>query len=953
MGRPSNAGGIGGRLCLLVASCSAAALLVVGSPSPAQAACYTGPFPFTNSGSLACITVDNTPVTGDVGNGSAGTITPGGSDGILVTNNSTITGQVFNAGTISGASNGIFVINGSVVTNGINNSGMITAGNGLVTSSSGNISGGVSNSGSIVAAGSGITVSAPTFSGGISNTGMISAALFDGITATIITSFSGGISNAGSVAANDFGIRLNNIGTFSGNVSNTGAISASIGISVDGGVNFSGGAIVNSGTITGTGGTAIDTHAATSSVTIDQAGGTINGAINLSGFADVLNISGGTINGNIVGIINTVGPTLFLDTINFNLGAGTFIYGAAFGFSDVSVAVNSGTVILNGANSDGPGNRISVNGGTLVIGDAAHPGATLNTFGANGVLVNNGGTLSGNGTVNSTSATSIFAGGTLAPGTPGGFGTLTLNAVAGGNALTFASGSLYGINIAPGAGNNSRTVVTNGIAVLNGNGTVVVTPRIGNYAAQVYQILVPMNGGLFTAGVNGAFAGLRVNGNFAGTMALDYTTNPGVVDLDVNGSALFTLPGSGGAGVNANTLPLNVNQRNVFNGLNNAILNNDTLPVEFGNLANLSGQNFLNALTALSGEDATGAQKGAFQLMTEFLGLMLDPTAGGAGGANGAGASQFAPQQDASLPTDVALAYAKALSQQPTAALSSFEQRWTAWGASFGGTSRTNGNAIIGSNDVRASDFGVGAGMEYRVTPDTTFGFALAGGGTNWNLAQGLGSGRSDSFQAGLYAKTHWGSAYLSGALAFADHWFTTDRTALADQLRATFTGQSYAGRLEGGYRYAVPVTGAIVGVTPYAALQAQNFRTPSYSESDLTGGGFGLSYAAMNATDSRAELGLRFDNLQIVDTMPLVLRGRLAWAHDWVTNPALGAVFQALPASNFTVNGAAPPKDSGLVTAAAELHVTSNWMVMAKFDGEFASGAQTYAGTGTLRYSW
>jgi hypothetical protein len=25
----------------------------------------------------------------------------------------------------------------------------------------------------------------------------------------------------------------------------------------------------------------------------------------------------------------------------------------------------------------------------------------------------------------------------------------------------------------------------------------------------------------------------------------------------------------------------------------------------------------------------------------------------------------------------------------------------------------------------------------------------------------------------------------------------------------------------------------------------------------------------------------------------------------------------------------------------------------VAKFDGEFASGSQTYAGTGTLRYTW
>jgi uncharacterized protein with beta-barrel porin domain len=309
-------------------------------------------------------------------------------------------------------------------------------------------------------------------------------------------------------------------------------------------------------------------------------------------------------------------------------------------------------------------------------------------------------------------------------------------------------------------------------------------------------------------------------------------------------------------------------------------------------------------------------------------------------------------EQDASLPPDIAQAYAAVL-KAPRAVPEQFDQRWSAWGSGFGGASHTDGNAAIGTNNVTASDYGYAAGMDYHATPDIAYGFGLAGGGTNWDLAQGLGSGRSDAFQAGVYAKTHMGPAYLSAALAFANHWFTTDRIAMGDQLRAAFTGQSYAARLEGGYRYAVPVPGAIVGVTPYAAVQAQDFHTPSYSETDLTGGGFGLSYGSLNAANARSELGARLDNLQIMYGMPLILRGRLAWAHDWITDPTLGAVFEVLPGSNFTVNGAAPPKNSALTTAAAELHMTANWSLTAKFDGEFGSGSQTYAGTGTLRYMW
>jgi uncharacterized protein with beta-barrel porin domain len=141
--------------------------------------------------------------------------------------------------------------------------------------------------------------------------------------------------------------------------------------------------------------------------------------------------------------------------------------------------------------------------------------------------------------------------------------------------------------------------------------------------------------------------------------------------------------------------------------------------------------------------------------------------------------------------------------------------------------------------------------------------------------------------------------------------------------------------------------------VTPYGAVQFQDFNTPTYSESDASGGGFGLSYAAMNATDVRSELGARLDDLTLLYGKPLILFGRLAWAHDFVSNPSLSAAFEALPGGSFTVNGAPIPHDSVLTTAGTQLFLTPQWTLLAKFDGEFAKGSQTYAGTGTLRYTW
>src|ERR1700738_2113603 len=134
-----------------------------------------------------------------------------------------------------------------------------------------------------------------------------------------------------------------------------------------------------------------------------------------------------------------------------------------------------------------------------------------------------------------------------------------------------------------------------------------------------------------------------------------------------------------------------------------------------------------------------------------------------------------------------------------------YEPRWTVWGAAYGGYNKTSGDPlVVGSHDLTARAGGFAAGLDYRLAPETFVGFALAGGGTNWALAQGLGGGRSDAFQAGVYGATRAGPAYLAASLAFTDHWMSTDRFAFGgDYLTAKFNAQSIGARLESGWRVA------------------------------------------------------------------------------------------------------------------------------------------------------
>jgi uncharacterized protein with beta-barrel porin domain len=390
-----------------------------------------------------------------------------------------------------------------------------------------------------------------------------------------------------------------------------------------------------------------------------------------------------------------------------------------------------------------------------------------------------------------------------------------------------------------------------------------------------------------------------------------------------------------------------VNQLSVGNAIVNFFNNGGALPPAFGPLFGLTGNDLTRALDQLSGEAATGAQKAGFQLTGQFLNLMLDPFVDGRSGVGGADhpALGFAPGRE-SMPPDIALAYASVLKEPAR-----FEQRWSAWGLAYGGYNRTEGDpTAVGSHDLTARTGGVAAGADYRVAPDTVVGFALAGGATNWGLAQGLGGGRSDAFQAGLYGATKYGPAYLAAAFAFANHWMSTDRLALGDHLTADFNAPSYGGRLEGGYRLGTPYG----GITPYAAIQAQNFHTPGYTEAGLIPNGFALTFNDRDATDTRSELGARFDRvLAVYQDAVLALRGRVAWAHDWASDPTLTPLFQALPGASFVVNGAPPVQNSALASAGGELRLANGITLIARFDSEFASRSSTYAVTGTLRYRW
>jgi autotransporter-associated beta strand protein len=599
-------------------------------------------------------------------------------------------------------------------------------------------------------------------------------------------------------------------------------------------------------------------------------------------------------------VLNTAGGTV--DNSNGSL---TF-NGVFSGTGPLTFAGTNSTTLANTNTYTG---LTSVNGGILLVNGSIAT-SSLTT-------VNTGGTLGGAGTVGNT----LVAGGIFAPGNGTPVSSMTVN----GN-LAFQSAGTYLVQINPAT--SSFANVT-GTATLGGAALNAIYAN-GSYVDKNYTILTANN----VVGTFGSVINTNLPSGFHATLGYDATH--AYLDLALN------------------FRPSNVNQQNVANAISGFFSSSGQIPLVFGGLKPAG-------LTQVSGETGTASQQTTFQAMSQFMGVITDPFVAGRGAPISAGdsAPAFADEGLAYAESGKARsnserdAYAAVYRKAPATTTDTLEQRWSVWATGFGGSQTTDGNAIVGSNNAVSSVYGTAIGADYRFSPDTLAGFAMAGGGTNFSIGNGLGSGRSDLFQAGAFARHNIGPAYLTGALAYGWQDVTTDRTvnvAGADHLRAEFNADAWSGRLEGGYRFVARG----FGFTPYAAGQFTTFDLPSYAEQAVAGATtFALAYDAKSVTDARAELGLRTDKSFAVQDGILTLRGRAAWAHDFNPDRSIAATFQTLPGASFGVNGAAQAPDSALTTASAEMKWLNGWSAAATFEGEFSDATRSYAGMGTVRYIW
>jgi fibronectin-binding autotransporter adhesin len=319
---------------------------------------------------------------------------------------------------------------------------------------------------------------------------------------------------------------------------------------------YSGGTIINAGTLAlGAGGSLAPT-----------------GALSMNG-SGIFDISTGG-NQAIGALAGAAGTTVALggNTLTVNGTTDTAFDGVITGSGGLAKA-GTGTLILNAANSYT--GSTAVDGGTLEVGDADHPGARLE----GNVFVGSAGTLRGHGSIGG----DVSNDGVVRPG--GSIGTLTVD----GNYTQSPSGTLF-IDVSPTAASQLKV---GGTANLGGTLKVLYGP--GTYSTASYRI------------VDAA----AVSGQFSNTTANTPANLAQTVQTSANGVTLALAADSGTGGTGGGTAVVNPTNATIFGAIGSAAIR-EGQRVNEALLARLGGQ------PCGSGDAANCAQPGS-QVWTQLV----------------------------------------------------------------------------------------------------------------------------------------------------------------------------------------------------------------------------------------------------------------------------------------------------------------------------------------------
>jgi outer membrane autotransporter protein len=716
---------------------------------------------------------------------------------------------------------------------------------------------------------------------------------------------------AGSiVSGTTAGIALQSTSGRAAIVTNAGAISGATGILASGGPTT----ISNTGDITGSDGTAINLTGTTGPNTINQQGGTITGAIALSDAGDQVKVTGGRIEGDIVG--------QGAGSVTFDLGTGSFTSSHAIADVD-DIAVSSGKIQLDGTlRSD----RLTVNGGSLVLnGDATASGGATVSAGtlvvgaethadaqlASRVTVNDGGMLGGIGTIG---GLDVASGGTVAPGNGDAIGTLKVTGTVG-----FGAGAIY--QVKANAGQADRIEAT-GAATLSGGTVAVIAQGTGFLPQTTYTILKAGSLAGTFAGVSSNFAFLTPTLGYGADevrLTLTLTGEPGG---DGNGNS-----GGGGKPIAFSSAARTVNQAHVADAVQSLGL----------------GQPLYNAVV---GQTVEGARQAFAALSGEVYASVASVLLGGGGNVQGAVSDRLRQGLAPAYAPPPQSAARQAVVKGPLAAVVVPEAPYlyTLWGEGFGAWRRQGGDGNAAGFDTSVGGFVLGADAPIG----DAFRIGVAGGYSRASIDGRAGATADlDSYYAALYGGGQWGSLGLRVGAVYGRHDLDTKRSVVFPGFAETLEGSRDATTMQAFGELGYRVTVGAFAFEPFAGLAYVNLATDAFAEH---GGAAGLVGLSSDDGVAFTSLGIRAaQRWELSDATAFTLRGEAGWQRAFGDTKPISTFVFAGGSLPFSAAGVPIARDALILKAGADFDIGADVSLGVSYSAQLAKGVQDQQIKGAL----
>ncbi|MEW5421758.1 autotransporter domain-containing protein [Amorphus sp. 3PC139-8] len=562
--------------------------------------------------------------------------------------------------------------------------------------------------------------------------------------------------------------------------------------------------------------------------------------------------------------------------------------GAVTGSGDV-LYTGGGEVTLTGDNSGYTG-ETTVENFTLTLSGTL--GGTL--------LLGNGGSLAGNGTVGSTI---VRSGGMITPGNS--IGSIT---VAGD--LLFEAGSTYQVETEPG-GTDADLVHATGTITIEG-GQVAHIGFDGNYAGAASYTILSADGG-----ITGTFADVSSTLAFLDP-SLDYASNAVYLTLvrnDVDFTAVAETP-------NQTATAAAVDGLGTANDIYRSVVTLDAAGARQAYDA-LSGEIHASLKTGLVEDSRIVREAALSRVQAAFSTLGGEGSTAIAYGGNGAIAEP--------APVD---------------------QSFAAWGQVFGSWGSSDGNGNAAKLDRDTAGFLVGG--DAAVGGFGRVGFLTGYQSSTYQADARASKADATSYHLGLYGGTDLYGLNLRGGASYTWSDIDTARTAAFPGFSQYLTGSTNAGTSqvfgEAGYE----VGTGWAAFEPFAGLAYVSVSTDAYAES---GGSAALSVQSDTTEVTYSTVGVRASA-----TIPMSLAsaqakvtGLLGWRHAFGSlDPTATNAFAG--GSAFTVEGVPIAEDVAVVGAGLEFDLgavpmrgISGATLGVFYDGQFGSDLVDNAATGRL----